>query len=128
MGFRDSNQDVLGFVHLAPERARQRVIDLAATQLVDGGAYHQYQPLTKKGNDAIGGNFGDDPMWLVASVAAYIKESGDIDILNEMVPFENDDSLADTMFEHLKRSFYHVVNNRGPHGLSLIGRADWNDC
>ena len=128
MGFRDSNQDLLGFVHQIPERARERLLDIAATQLEDGGAYHQYQPLTKKGNNEIGGNFNDDPLWLIMAVAAYIKETGDYSILDEMVPFDNDESKADTMFEHLKRSFYHVVNNLGPHGLPLIGRADWNDC
>lgn len=128
MGFRDSNQDILGFVHQIPDRARERILDIAATQLESGGAYHQYQPLTKKGNNEIGGNFNDDPLWLIASVAAYIKETGDMDILKEMVPYDNDDSKAASLFDHLKRSFYHVVNNLGPHGLPLIGRADWNDC
>ncbi len=128
MGFRDSNQDILGFVHQIPDRARERILDIAATQLETGGAYHQYQPLTKKGNNEIGGNFNDDPLWLIASVAAYIKETGDMDILKVMVPYDNDDEKADTLFDHLKRSFYHVVNNLGPHGLPLIGRADWNDC
>lgn len=128
MGFRDSNQDLLGFVHQVPSRARERILDLAATQLVDGGAYHQYQPLTKQGNHELGGNFNDDPLWLILAVAEYIKETGDNGILDEEVPFENDPSLADTLFEHLKRAFYHVVDNRGVHGLPLIGRADWNDC
>lgn len=128
MGFRDSNQDILGFVHQIPHRAKERILDIAATQLEDGGAYHQYQPLTKKGNNEIGGNFNDDPLWLIASTAAYIKETGDFDILEEQVPFENDPAKAASMFEHLRRSFYHVVNNLGPHGLPLIGRADWNDC
>jgi cellobiose phosphorylase len=128
MGFRDSNQDLLGFVHQIPDRARERILDIAATQFETGGAYHQYQPLTKKGNNEIGGNFNDDPLWLIASVAAYIKETGDMDILKEMVPYDNDDSKAATLFDHLKRSFYHVVNNLGPHSLPLIGRADWNDC
>ncbi|HOQ36917.1 MAG TPA: glycosyl transferase [Acetivibrio sp.] len=128
MGFRDSNQDLLGFVHQIPERARERLLDLAATQLEDGGAYHQYQPLTKKGNNEIGSNFNDDPLWLILATAAYIKETGDYSILDEQVPFNNDETKADTMFEHLRRSFYHVVNNLGPHGLPLIGRADWNDC
>jgi len=128
MGFRDSNQDLLGFVHLDPERARQRIIDLASTQLTDGGAYHQYQPLTKKGNNEIGGNFGDDPVWLIASTAAYIKETGDLAILDESVPYDNTPALAQTLFDHLHRAFYHVVNNKGPHDLPLIGRADWNDC
>jgi cellobiose phosphorylase len=128
MGFRDSNQDLLGFVHQVPVRARQRILDLAATQLQDGGAYHQYQPLTRQGNAEIGGNFNDDPLWLILAVAEYIKETGDEGILLENVPFENNDELADTLFEHLKRAFFHVVNNLGPHDLPLIGRADWNDC
>ncbi|MBN2093252.1 glycosyl transferase [candidate division KSB1 bacterium] len=128
MGFRDSNQDLLGFVHQIPERARERLIDLAATQFEDGGAYHQYQPLTKKGNDEVGGNFNDDPLWLICAVVAYLKETGDFSLLDELVPFDNNTANQANMFEHLKRSFYHVVNHLGPHGLPLIGRADWNDC
>lgn len=128
MGFRDSNQDLLGFVHQIPDRARERIIDLASTQLEDGGAYHQYQPLTKKGNDTIGGNFNDDPLWLILAVVSYIKETGDYGILDVMTPYDNDDSKAQPLSDHLKRSFDHVINNVGPHGLPLIGRADWNDC
>ncbi|MBI9115136.1 GH36-type glycosyl hydrolase domain-containing protein [Sanguibacter suaedae] len=128
MGFRDSNQDLLGFVHLIPERARERILDIAATQFPDGSAYHQYQPLTKRGNNDIGSGFNDDPLWLIAGVAAYIKESGDVSILDEQVPFDNDESLAEPLFEHLTRSFRYTLDHRGPHGLPLIGRADWNDC
>lgn len=128
MGFRDSNQDLIGFVHQVPERARERILDIAATQFEDGGAYHQYQPLTKRGNNAIGGNFNDDPLWLILSTVSYIKETGDFSILDEKVPFDNDISSSQSHFEHLKRSFYHVIQNTGPHGLPLIGRADWNDC
>lgn len=128
MGFRDSCQDLFGFVHLIPEKARQRIIDIASTQMEDGSAYHQYQPLTKKGNSDIGSGFNDDPLWLIAGTSAYIKESGDISILNEMVPFDNDDSKAKPLMTHLKRSFDYIVNHKGPHDLPLIGRADWNDC
>jgi cellobiose phosphorylase len=128
MGFRDSNQDLVGFVHQIPERARERIIDIASTQFQDGGCYHQYQPLTKKGNNDIGGGFNDDPMWLILGTISYIKESGDFSILDEMVPFDNDMSVARTLFDHLTVSFDHVTNNLGPHGLPLIGRADWNDC
>ncbi len=128
MGFRDSNQDLLGSVHLAPDRARQRILDLAATQFEDGSVYHQYQPLTKRGNAAIGGNFKDDPLWLIQSTAAYLKETGDFGILDEPVPFAHDPANRGSLLRHLKASFDHVVNNRGPHGLPLIGRADWNDC
>jgi cellobiose phosphorylase len=128
MGFRDSNQDLLGFVHLVPERARERIIDIASTQFEDGSAYHQYQPLTKRGNHALGSGFNDDPLWLILGVVAYVKETGDFAILDEMVPFDNDESLSRTLMEHLRRSFNHPLNNAGPHGLPLIGRADWNDC
>ena len=128
MGFRDSCQDLLGFVHLIPDRARQRIIDIASTQFQDGSAYHQYQPLTKKGNSDIGSGFNDDPLWLIAGASAYIRESGDTSILTEMVPFDNDMSVAAPLMNHLKRSFDYTVNHKGPHGLPLIGRADWNDC
>jgi len=128
MGFRDSNQDLIGFVHQVPQRARERIIDIASTQFEDGGAYHQYQPLTKKGNDAIGSNFNDDPLWLILSTDEYIRETGDWSILDEQVPFDNDEQNKASLFEHLGRSFRHVVNNLGPHDLPLIGRADWNDC
>jgi cellobiose phosphorylase len=119
---------LLGSIHLAPARARERIMDIAATQFEDGSVYHQYQPLTKRGNAAIGGNFNDDPLWLIQSTTAYIKETGDFSILEEPVPWENDASRTGSLLAHLKASFDHVVNNRGPHGLPLIGRADWNDC
>jgi len=128
MGFRDSCQDLLGFVHLIPEAARQRILDIAATQFENGSAYHQYQPLTKKGNADIGSGFNDDPLWLIAGTAAYIKETGDYGILDESVAFDNDLSKSESLLEHLRRSFKFTTTNRGPHNLPLIGRADWNDC
>ena len=128
MGFRDSCQDLLGFVHLIPDRARERILDIAATQFEDGSAYHQYQPLTKKGNADIGSGFNDDPLWLIAATAAYIKETGDYTILDERTPYDNDDSKATDFMEHLRRSFLYTVTHLGPHKLPLIGRADWNDC
>lgn len=128
MGFRDSCQDLLGFVHLIPSKARERIIDIASIQMEDGSTWHQYQPLTKRGNADIGGGFNDDPLWLIACTYAYISETGDKDILFENVPFNNDESNCSTLLEHLKRSINHTLNNIGPHGLPLIGRADWNDC
>ena len=128
MGFRDSCQDLLGFVHLIPDRARERIIDIASTQFEDGSAYHQYQPLTKKGNSDIGSGFNDDPLWLIAGTSAYLRETGDYSILDESVPYDNDESKATSLFEHLTRSLDYIINHKGPHGLPLIGRADWNDC
>ena len=128
MGFRDSAQDLLGFVHMIPERARERILDIAATQFPDGSAYHQYQPLTKKGNLAVGSGFNDDPLWLIAGTYAYLCETGDWSILDETVDFDNDPALAQPLMEHLRRSFRYTETHLGPHGLPLIGRADWNDC
>ena len=102
--------------------------DIAATQFRVGGCYHQFQPLTKKGNNEIGGGFNDDPLWLIAGVAAYVKETGDFAILDEQVPYDTNKDDTGSLLEHLKASFDHVVKNKGPHGLPLIGRADWNDC
>ena len=128
MGYRDSNQDVLGFTHMLPSRARQRILDLAATQLSDGTCFHQYQPLTKKGNADIGGGFNDDPLWLILSVTAYIKETGDETILKEPTVYADAPDSKATLLDHLHRSLKYTLEHRGPHGLPLIGHADWNDC
>ncbi len=128
IGFRDSCQDILGIVHLIPERARERILDLAAIQFEDGSTYHQYQPLTKRGNADIGSGFNDDPLWLIACVSAYIRETGDASILREPAPFNNKTGSEQPLFEHLRRSVRFTLNHLGPHGLPLIGRADWNDC
>ena len=128
MGFRDSNQDLLGFVHMVPERARERILDIAATQLPNGSAYHQYQPLTKRGNNEVGSGFNDDPAWLILGVCAYLKESGDITILDERVPYDNQSGTEAPLYEHLQRCIQFTLDRLGPHELPLIGRADWNDC
>ncbi len=128
MGFRDSNQDLAGFVHQIPSRARQRILDIAATQFPDGSCYHQYQPLTRRGNHDIGSGFNDDPLWLLFGTIAYLRETGDFSILKEAVPFDNAPGSEKSLLEHLQISFDHVASHLGPHGLPLIGRADWNDC
>ena len=89
---------------------------------------HQYQPLTKRGNHELGSNFNDDPHWLILGIGAYIKETGDWGILDELVQFENETGSEQPLYEHLRRSFNYTLERLGPHGLPLIGRADWNDC
>jgi cellobiose phosphorylase len=128
LGFRDSNQDLLGFVQMVPVRARERILDLAATQLKSGGAFHQYQPLTKRGNNDVGSNFNDDPLWLILGVTTYIKETGDASILDEQVQYENEPGSEKPLYDHLQRSVQYTLDRLGPHKLPLIGRADWNDC
>ena len=128
IGFRDSNQDLLGIIHLIPEKARRRILDLAAIQLGNGGVPHQYQPLTKRGNSAIGDNFNDDPLWLILSTATYLKETGDFTFLDELVTYANESGTEEPLIMHLERCIDYILNRTGPHGLPLIGRADWNDC
>lgn len=128
MGFRDSCQDLLGFLHIIPDKAKQRIIDIASIQKKDGSTYHQYQPLTKRGNSDIGSGFNDDPLWLIAATSAYLKETGDFAFLSTPVPFDNVIGSEKPLLEHLKASIDFTINHRGPHGLPLIGRADWNDC
>ncbi|MGM9549317.1 MAG: GH36-type glycosyl hydrolase domain-containing protein [Faecousia sp.] len=128
MGFRDSCQDLYGFMHIIPDRARERIIDIASIQFADGSTYHQYQPLTKRGNNDIGSGFNDDPLWLVGAVCAYVKETGDFTILDHPTPFDNQPGTEVPLLEHLRRSVYFTRNHLGPHKLPLIGRADWNDC
>ncbi len=128
MGFRDSCQDLLGFLHLIPEKSRERIKDIASIQFEDGSTYHQYQPLTKRGNADIGGGFNDDPLWLIAAVSQYIKETGDYTILNDPTPFNNKEGSERPLIDHLRASLNFIITHKGPHGLPLIGRADWNDC
>jgi len=128
IGFRDANQDLLGCVHLLPESARRRLLDLASTQLASGSAHHQYQPLTRKGNDVIGSGFNDDPLWLILAASAYLKETGDWQILDEPVCYSDKPALGTPLYEHLIRAGEYTLARLGPHGLPLIGRADWNDC
>jgi cellobiose phosphorylase len=123
MGFRDSNQDILGFAHQIPSLARQRLLDIASTQFPEGRAHHQYSPLTKKGS---GEGFGDDHLWLIIAADHYMKESGDLGILDERVPYN--DGTDGSLYEHLCQALYYTCYNTGWHDLPKIGNADWNDC
>lgn len=148
MGFRDACQDTLGFCHMIPEKVKQRILELAGIQFERGDAYHQFSPITKKG-DLWG--YSDDSLWLILAVANYIKETGDASILKLKAPFsplpqteakamlghhayiyeEKSKTSAvktGTIYEHLKRAIKFSSENIGPHGLPLSGFADWNDC
>jgi len=123
MGFRDSNQDTLGFAHQIPDKVRLRLIDIASVQFPEGRAHHGYSPLTKKGSRE---GYGDDHLWLVQAVHNYIKETGDMNFLNELVPFT--DGSKGKMYDHILRAVEYSWNNTGYHGLPKAGFADWNDC
>lgn len=123
MGFRDSNQDCLGVMHSVTDKVKQRIIDLAANQFKAGNAFHQYFPLTKKGDKT---GYSDDHLWLIVSTAGYIKESGDVEFLNQRIPFA--DGGGATLYKHLVKAIDYSFKNLGQHKLPLMGYADWNDC
>ena len=130
MGFRDSNQDILGVVHAYPKKVRQRILDLAKNQFENGRVYHIFFPLTGEGGFPYYVKeymkfFSDDHLWIILSVCAYIKETGDMTILNENVNFVEGSSAS--LYEHLKRSIGFTLNNMGNHDFPLLGTADWND-
>jgi len=122
-GYRDSHQDTLGVMHCMTARVRERLITLLGAQYKSGKAPHIYNPLTDQGR---GWDCSDDHLWIVQSVCAYVKESGDLDFFREPVKFL--DGGKAPVYEHLKRALDHSLSTRGRHGLCLGFEADWNDC
>ena len=138
LGFRDSSQDVMGVLAGASEDAKELIRKLLSVQNPDGSAMHQFFPLTMEANEGDsreGGTknyYGDDNLWIILSVCAYLKETGDYDFLNEEISFYDKELPVEkrekgTVLDHLKRSLAFTKSNTGQHGLPLLGFADWND-
>jgi cellobiose phosphorylase len=139
IGFRDSSQDVMGVVANAPREARALLEMLLQVQRRDGSAMHQFNPLTMEANAGDSREvedaphyYGDDHLWVVLAVSAYLKETGDLDFLAEVIPFYEKDREerpleAGTVLEHLERAVEFTRTHIGAHGLPLLGFADWND-
>lgn len=130
MGFRDCNQDTLGVVHALPKKVRQRILGLTKNQFENGHVYHLYYPLTGEGGFPPYTKeqmkfFSDDHLWLILSTSEYIKETGDMTILDENVNFVEGSNAS--LYDHLRRSIDFTINNMGKHGMPLLGTADWND-
>ena len=130
LGYRDTNQDTLGVMHSIPELCRGKIVDLLKGQISNGSAMHGLQPLTwKQGQHNVPPDrniFSDDHLWLLISVPAYIRETGDSAFLDESIPYCDKDEAS--VFEHLKMALEFSWGKRGPHGLLLGLAADWNDC
>jgi len=123
MGFRDSSQDILGILHAMPDVAKKRIIQLLKNQFKKGDAYHQYYPLTGEGD---GKGYSDDHLWIILSVANYLKETGDMAFLGAIIPYANNEGKG-TVLEHLEKAIEFSLHDTGPHDLPLIRFADWND-
>ncbi len=138
IGFRDSSQDVMGVLAGAPKEAKALMRKLLSVQLPDGKAMHQFFPLTMEANEGDSREengkkwYGDDHLWIVQAVSAYLKETGDYAFLDEEISFYDKKlPLAErekgTVLDHLKRALKFTKNNTGRNGLPLLGFADWND-
>ncbi|MBY9012333.1 MAG: glycosyl transferase [Candidatus Lokiarchaeota archaeon] len=130
IGFRDSNQDTLAVCHVIPKLVRNRLLELAKNQFEDGKVFHIYFPLTGEGAfpDYVNPRmkfFGDDHLWMIFAVSNYLKETGDMSILEQDVNYI--EGSKENLYDHLKRAIEFTNNNMGPHGFPLIGTADWND-
>lgn len=139
IGYRDSSQDLLGVMSHMPEEARELAENLLSVQLEAGNAMHQYFPSSMEANEGDSREkedrpkyYGDDHLWIVLTVASYLKETGNLEFLNKEITFYNKkkelkDREKGTVLEHLKRSLAFTHGDRGQHGLPLLGFADWND-
>jgi len=139
IGIRDSAQDTLAVLAAIPEEASQFLKLLFSFQKMDGSAMHQFNPLTNIGScgDSLEMEdryhfYSDDHLWLILGIASYIHETGDVGILDEMIPYyekDRDEKPMETgsVMEHIERAFDFTCKNAGAHGLPLLGFADWND-
>jgi len=126
MGTRDSLQDLLGYMHMAHAGARRRLLEImAAVQLENGGCQHQYAALTRQGSGQTG--FSDDHLWSVLAVGAYVRETGDLSILDEEFGYSDNPDLTEDLYHHLLRAIRYSYGDRGAHGIPRLRSADWND-
>ncbi len=139
LGMRDSSQDLLGIMSHMPEEAGKLMRQLFSIQRPDGSAMHLFFPGTGKAHPGEAPDmpdrpqfYGDDHLWIVLTLAAYIKETGDFSILDEQLPYYDPEAdepqhAQGSVTEHVERAIEFTRRNVGRHGLPLLGFADWND-
>ncbi len=137
-GYRDTVQDIQGIIHLAPEMALEKIRFMLSAQVDNGGGLplvkfthnpgHEDTPddpsyVKETGHPAYR---ADDALWLFPTIYKYISESGNINFIDEVIPFANRDE--GTVYEHLKRAISFSMNRLGNNGMPAGLHADWNDC
>ncbi len=139
IGVRDSAQDVLGVLASVPQEGKALIRQLLHVQRRNGSSMHQFNPLTMEASagDArerpdLPQYYSDDHLWVILAVCAYLKESGDLDFLDEAIPFydrgpDGAPLEVGTVLQHLRRGLRFTRGDVGAHGLPLLGFADWND-
>jgi len=122
-GFRDQLQDSQVWLLRDPERCKEQILLHAAHQFADGSVYHWWNPLTETG---LHDQCSDDYLWLPFVTCSYLRETGDLSILDEKAPFVDDEN-PQTLREHAKRSIARALSRLSDRGLPFIGDNDWND-
>ncbi|MFH0940006.1 MAG: glycosyl transferase [Planctomycetota bacterium] len=125
LGFRDSNQDILGAIsHAPPQESREMLASLLSVIYESGEACHTFFPAKKEGS---GWHCFDDHLWPALTVNSYVKETGDLAFLKRVIPYWKS-KREGTVLERLERTLQFTDRHLGKHGLPLLGFADWNDC
>ncbi|MFP4479052.1 MAG: GH36-type glycosyl hydrolase domain-containing protein, partial [Candidatus Izemoplasmatales bacterium] len=139
IGFRDSAQDIMGVLSQSPDQSKSLLIKLLSVQKINGSAMHQFNPKNMVANEGDSREvegaddyYGDDHLWIILSLIAYLKETGDMSFLDLEIGYYEKDKDGNpieksSVLEHLKRALNFTKTHRGKHGLPLLGFADWND-
>ena len=139
IGFRDSSQDVMAVLAAMPGEGQALLRLLMQTQKRDGSAMHQFNPLNMVANMGDSEEmedrphyYSDDHLWIVLAVTAYLKETGDLDFLDEPIPYYEKNKggaplESGKVIDHLRRALAFTRQDTGLHGLPRLGFADWND-
>jgi len=122
-GFRDQLQDSQVWLPIDPARCRAQVNLHAGRQFADGSVYHWWHPLTEQGHVT---RMTDDLLWLGFVVAAYVRETGDLSIVDDPAPFL-DAPEPRPIADHVNRAFERAFQRTSPRGIPYIGAGDWND-
>jgi cellobiose phosphorylase len=118
MGYRDIVQHGYGISNQKPERTREILFEAFQHQYANGLALRGWNPVDEK-------PYSDSALWLVFTLTAYLKETGDLTFLDVVLPFFDDGQ--DTVLGHIERTLNFLETNKGAHDLCLIKFGDWND-
>ncbi len=127
-GYRDQLQDSQVFLHIDPEGNKKQILLHASHQYPNGTVHHWWHPITGEGHKS---RYSDDLLWVPFILLNYLKETGNLAVLKEKVPFLQDDSKKKTapapLYQHCILAIENSLKRQSKRGLPLIGTGDWND-
>ena len=139
LGYRDTIADIQSIMHLDHKLAGERLVTILSGQESIGAALPLVSFDHNPGHEPVFGSLKyilkktgyekyrcDDALWLFQAVPQYMKESGDMDFIDKIIPYS--DQGEGTVYDHLKRALMFILKRLGPHNLVLAIDTDWNDC